>query len=38
MITAYIDAENHGNAMSMGADDFIMKPIDFTQLQEKLKL
>ncbi len=38
MITAYGDAENHDNAMSLGADDFITKPIDFVQLKEKLKI
>lgn len=36
MITAYGDAENYRNAMDMGADDFITKPIDFIQLKEKL--
>lgn len=36
MITAFGDAENYRNAMDMGADDFITKPIDFIQLKEKL--
>ena len=38
MITAYADAENHGTAMNLGADDFITKPIDFNALKEKLKI
>ncbi len=38
MITAYGDAENYNQAMSLGADDFLTKPIDFTQLKEKLKI
>lgn len=37
MITAYGDAENYNLAMSMGADDFLTKPIDFTLLKGKLK-
>ncbi|MDQ6843516.1 MAG: response regulator [Bacteroidota bacterium] len=36
MITAYGDAENYNQAMSLGADDFLTKPIDFTLLKEKL--
>ncbi len=38
MVTAYGDDENYKNAMDLGADDFLTKPIDFTQLKEKLKI
>lgn len=37
MITAYGDAENFKSAMDLGADDFITKPVDFTELKEKIK-
>ncbi|NOX48269.1 MAG: response regulator [Chlorobi bacterium] len=37
MITAYGDRENYNSAMSLGADDFITKPVDFTVLKEKIK-
>lgn len=37
MITAYGDEENYNTAMRLGADDFLTKPVDFTQLKEKLK-
>ena len=37
MITAYGDSENYNSAMRLGADDFLTKPLDFTQLKEKLK-
>ncbi|RYF87826.1 MAG: response regulator [Chitinophagaceae bacterium] len=37
MITAYGDAENFNTAKSLGADDFLTKPVDFTTLKEKLK-
>lgn len=37
MITAYGDAENYSNAMKLGADDFLTKPLDFTALKDKLK-
>jgi two-component system chemotaxis response regulator CheY len=37
MITAYGDAENFNNAMQLGADDFLTKPLDFISLREKLK-
>ena len=37
MITAYGDEFNYNQAMSLGADDFLTKPIDFTALKEKLK-
>lgn len=38
MITAYGDAENYSNAINLGADDFLTKPIDFTLLKQKLRL
>ena len=38
MITAYGDAENYHQAMTLGADDFLTKPLDFTMLKDKLKL
>jgi two-component system, chemotaxis family, chemotaxis protein CheY len=38
MITAYGDAENYNNAINLGADDFLTKPIDFLLLKQKLKL
>jgi len=37
MITAYGDAENYNQAMQLGADDFLTKPLDFIVLKEKLK-
>ena len=37
MITAYGDDENYTQAMKLGADDFLTKPLDFTNLKEKLK-
>ena len=37
MITAYGDAENFNQAMQLGADDFLTKPLDFSSLKEKLK-
>ncbi len=37
MITAYGDAENYNEAMKLGADDFLTKPVDFAALKEKLK-
>lgn len=37
MITAYGDNENYQQAMKLGADDFLTKPVDFTALKEKLK-
>lgn len=37
MITAYGDDENYRQAMQLGADDFLTKPVDFTALKEKLK-
>ena len=37
MITAYGDDENYNEAMKLGADDFLTKPVDFISLKEKLK-
>lgn len=37
MITAYGDKENYNQAMQLGADDFLTKPVDFVALKEKLK-
>ena len=37
MITAYGDDENYNQAMKLGADDFLTKPVDFIALKEKLK-
>ena len=38
MITAYADQENYNTAMTLGADDFLTKPVDFNLLKEKLKI
>lgn len=38
MITAYGDKENYNQAMKLGADEFLTKPVDFKLLKEKLKL
>jgi len=38
MITAYGDDENYNQAMKLGANDFLTKPLDFNQLKEKLKI
>ena len=38
MITAYGDAENHRMARQLGADDFLTKPVNFTELKVKLNL
>lgn len=37
MITAYGDAGNYNEAIRLGADDFLTKPVDFSLLKEKLK-
>ncbi len=37
MITAYGDADNYNEAVRLGADDFLTKPLDFKLLKEKLK-
>ncbi len=36
MITAYGDSETKDKAMSLGANDFLNKPLDFASLKEKL--
>jgi len=36
MITAYGDRNNHDQAIQLGADDFLTKPVDFSVLKEKL--
>jgi two-component system, chemotaxis family, chemotaxis protein CheY len=36
MLTAYGDQETYNQAMSLGANDFLNKPIDFNLLKEKL--
>ncbi len=36
MITAYGDESNYRNAISIGADDFMTKPVDFSELKEKI--
>ncbi|WP_367913432.1 PleD family two-component system response regulator [Leadbetterella sp. DM7] len=36
MITAYGDDVNRNAAMSLGADDFLTKPLDFNELKTKL--
>lgn len=37
IITAYGDDDNYNEAMKLGADDFLTKPVDFSALKEKLK-
>ena len=37
MITAYGDSENYNKAMELGADDFLTKPVNFSELKEKIK-
>ena len=37
MITAYGDGDNYKEAMKLGADDFLTKPVDFPAHKEKLK-
>lgn len=36
VVTAYGDEYNHDEAMKLGADDFLNKPLDFISLKEKL--
>jgi two-component system chemotaxis response regulator CheY len=36
MITAYGDEETKNKALSLGADDFLNKPLDFSDLKERL--
>ena len=37
MITAYGDNASYEQAMSLGANDFLTKPVDFAVLKEKLQ-
>ena len=37
MITAFGDDDNYQQAMKLGADDFLTKPLNFTHLRDKLK-
>jgi two-component system chemotaxis response regulator CheY len=36
MISAYGDDDNHSTAKNYGADDFVTKPVDFTNLRDKI--
>jgi two-component system, chemotaxis family, chemotaxis protein CheY len=36
MVTAYGDDVNRNQAMEYGADDFLIKPLDFSDLKERL--
>lgn len=38
MVTAYGDQDNYNQAIQLGADDFLTKPVDFSLLKEKLKI
>lgn len=38
MITAYGDHDKYEEAMRLGADDFLHKPLDFNSLKQKLTL
>ncbi len=37
MVKAYGDADNYKQAMLLGANDFLTKPLDFNILKDKLK-
>ena len=37
MLTAYGDTATHDQAMQLGANDFLVKPVDFAALREKLQ-
>ncbi|MDH5603155.1 MAG: response regulator [Cyclobacteriaceae bacterium] len=37
MITAYGDEENRQTAEKLGANDFLTKPVNFTDLKERIK-
>ena len=37
MITAYGDQDSHQHATTLGANDFLTKPLDFTLLKQKLQ-
>ncbi|HNP48691.1 MAG TPA: response regulator [Bacteroidia bacterium] len=36
MVTAYGDQNNYDNAVAIGANDFVTKPVDFALLKEKI--
>jgi len=36
MVTAYGDEKNYENAISIGADEFMTKPVDFQSLKSKV--
>lgn len=36
MITAYGDSDNYKRAMELGADDFLTKPVNFSELKDKI--
>ena len=36
MVTAYGDEKNYENALSIGADEFMTKPVDFQSLKSKV--
>ena len=36
ILTAYGDQETHAQALALGADDFLTKPVDFAALKVKL--
>lgn len=36
MITAFGDSDNYNKALEYGADDFLVKPIDFISLKSKI--
>ena len=36
MITAYGDKKNYDEAMQLGANDFVTKPVDFELLKERI--
>lgn len=37
MVTAYSDEQNYRQAMGYGANDFLTKPLNFSNLKDKLK-
>ena len=37
MITAYGDSDNYKRAMDLGADDYMVKPIDFAELEARCR-
>ena len=37
MITAYGDPDSQQQAVDLGANDFLTKPLDFTLLKQKLR-